>query len=72
VLERRPNNQRNRVSEEDALGVVLIVAATFGVLVSVRTLLLAWLTRDRILALIAVAALVMFGIAVLVAAEGIL
>jgi len=34
VLERRPNNQRSRVSEEDALGVVLIAAAALGVLVS--------------------------------------
>jgi hypothetical protein len=60
------------VSSSNALGVVLIAVAAFGALVSVRYLLLAWLFRDRILTLLAAAALVTFAIAALVAAEGIL
>jgi hypothetical protein len=60
------------MSTSNVLGGVLIAAAAFGVLVSVRYLLLAWLLRDRKLALIAVAALLTFGIATLVAVGGIL
>ena len=54
----------------EALGVVLVGAAAFGVLVCVRYLLFAWLFRDRVLALVAVAALVVFAFAVLLIAAG--
>ncbi len=51
-----------------AMGVVLLAAAIVGLLVSVRYLLIAYLLRDRGLALIAAAALVVFVIAALVVA----
>jgi membrane protein YdbS with pleckstrin-like domain len=48
------------------MGVALLLAAILGLLVSVRYLLLAYLLRDRELALIAVAALIVFVVAGLV------
>ena len=54
----------------EALGVVLVAAAAFGVLVCVRYLLFAWLFRDRVLALVAAAAVVVFAIAALLVAAG--
>jgi hypothetical protein len=57
------------VTASKVLGVVLVGAAAFGVLVSVRYLVLAWLLRDRVLALVAAAALVVFGIATLLMAD---
>jgi len=48
------------------MGVVLLAAAVFGLLVCVRYLLLAYLLKDRVLAVIAAAALVVFVIAALV------
>jgi len=52
------------------LGIMLVGAAAFGVLVSVRYLVLAWLMRDWGLALIAVVALFVFGIATLLMVDG--
>jgi len=52
------------------LGIMLVGAAAFGVLVSVRYLVLVWLMRDWVLALIAVAALVVFGNATLLIVDG--
>jgi hypothetical protein len=49
-----------------AMGVVLLAAAVFGLLVCVRYLLLAYLLRDLGLALIAAAALIVYVIAALV------
>ena len=49
-----------------AMGVVLLAAAVLGLLVCVRYLLLAYLFRDRLLALIAGAALIVYVIAALV------
>jgi hypothetical protein len=58
------------VIASEALGVVLVGVAAFGVLVCVRYLLFAWLFRDRVLALVAAAALVVFAIAALLVAAG--
>jgi hypothetical protein len=58
------------VSASKVLGVVLVGAVVFGVLVSVRYLLLAYLVRDWDLAWVAAAALVVFGIVALLLAAG--
>jgi hypothetical protein len=61
------------MSASKVLGVVLVGAVALGVLISVRYLLFAYLFRDRVLALVAAAALVVFGIvALLLAAGGVL
>jgi hypothetical protein len=61
------------MSGSKVLGVVLVGAVALGVLISVRYLLFAYLFRDRVLALVAAAALVVFGIvALLLAAGGVL
>jgi hypothetical protein len=57
------------MSASNVFGVVLVGAAAFGVLASVRYLLLAYLLRDRKLAWIAAAALVVFGIVALLMAD---
>jgi hypothetical protein len=49
-----------------AMGVVLLAAAVFGLLVCVRYLLLAYLLRDMVLGWVAAAALVVYVIAALV------
>jgi hypothetical protein len=61
------------MSGSKVLGVVMVGAVALGVLISVRYLLFAYLFRDRVLALVAAAALVVFGIvALLLAAGGVL
>ncbi len=49
-----------------AMGVVLLAAAVLGLLVCVRYLFLAYLLKDRVLAVIAAAALLVYVIAALV------
>ena len=52
------------------LGVALVGAAILGVLVSLRYLLLAYLVRDRGLAVLAACSLVVFGVAALLVVDG--
>ena len=52
------------------LGVALVGAAILGVLVSLRYLMLAYLFRDRGLAVVAACALVVFGFAALLLVDG--
>ena len=52
------------------LGVALVGAAILGVLVSLRYLMLAYLLRDRWLAVVAVCSLVVFGFAALLLVDG--
>jgi hypothetical protein len=52
-----------------AMGVVLLAAAVFGLLVCVRYVFLAYLLKDWVLALIAAAALVVFVIATLMVTD---
>jgi hypothetical protein len=58
------------VSAPKALGVALVGAATVGVVVSLRYLVLAYLLRDRGLAVLAACALVVFGLAALLLVGG--
>ncbi len=52
------------------LGVALFGAAILGILVSLRYLLLAYLLRDRGLAVVAACSLIVFGFAALLLVEG--
>jgi hypothetical protein len=58
------------VSAPKALGVALVGAATVGVVVSLRYLVLAYLLRDRGVGVLAACALVVFGLTALLLVGG--